>query len=434
MFKSFEEHRDRFPFVLTENFVTEFRQLEETYRPLRTESNWKQIIYLQYCHASVNLFADFLSRHVSEYVEREELALDPRSSKLQEWHLYRIMDDAVLYKKVAHIGVDLVAMLESLLDLNMALATDMSQKSQLSTLAAELRGCCRDVRQLLSRPTDALQESLKYLDLSRSMNETKSVQKLTLLATIFLPPSLSAGILSMQSRFKDLGEVLYDFVGVVVLLGFIAVVLLAFFAVLTTIREGESMLRGVKIYAWYIRPVLQISAVVILSTYFCLVLSSFLVGMFKDVVLGAKILGYGTVAASFGPSTLAAVTGLLVLSLKYIISWAKAFVSNFRKQKQFNLEDGPVSDDYTGAQKAESEVGSAEIKTKSKINEREEGKTDVSSKNNAPRPSVQHESSHSTHPETDGSGITHALAMSGILDTGIPSGISGARIRRAQPL
>jgi len=434
MFKSFEEHRDRFPFVLTDNFVAGFRQLEETYHPLRTENNWKQIICLQYYHASLNLFADFLSRHVSEYVEREELALDPRSSKLQDWHLYRIMDDAVLYKKVAHIGADLVAMLESLLDLNKALTSHESQKDQLSALAAELHGCCKDVRHLLSRPTDALQESLKYLDLSRSMKETKSVQKLTVLATIFLPPSLAAGILSMQSRFKDLGEVLYDFFGVVVLLGFIAVVLLVLFAILTAIREGESMLRGVKIYAWYIRPVLEISGAVILSTYFCLVLSSFLVGMFKDVVLGAKILGYGTVAASFGPTTLTAVIAILVLSLKHIIGWVKACMSNFRKQKQLNLEDGTVRDDRNEVKKAESEVGGTEVKTKSKIDEQEEGRADMPSDNYSTRPRVQHESTHSTHPATDGSGITHALAMSGILDSGIPSGIAGARIRRARRL
>jgi Mg2+ and Co2+ transporter CorA len=93
-------------------------------------------------------------------------------------------------------------------------------------LEADLRGCCRNIQGRLTRLTEELDNSLKFLDLARSMSQKRNVQFLTILATIFLPLSLAAGVLSMQSRFTDLGVLLYDFVGVVVLLVVIALLFL----------------------------------------------------------------------------------------------------------------------------------------------------------------------------------------------------------------
>lgn len=349
-FKSLESQRDKFPFATTAELVAEFKSLERTYCYLRNESNWRQIVSLQCHHANLNLFTDFLFRLVSDYVGNEELALDPRDTKLQEWHLKRIIYDSLLYRKIARAGAESVAMLESLLDLNVAVASQTPQDSQLvaqlSILAAELRGCTRDISRLLSRSSDNLQDDLKYLDLARNAKETRSVQTLTLLATIFLPLSLSAGILSMQTRFKDLGNLLYDFFGVVVLLGCIAIVLLVLLYFLTSLREFESMIRGVKAYKWYVRPLITLTASGVLSIYAGLVLSSFVVGMFKDVVLGAKILGYGTAAAVLGPPAVVALLGGAVYCY-YLVSQALPWVTCPRMKEQRNLEDGRSHNDQS---------------------------------------------------------------------------------------
>jgi Mg2+ and Co2+ transporter CorA len=209
---------------------------------MRTRDNWKEIILLQYYHANLNLFADFLFTFVSDYVEREEREFDPGQSKLRQWHVKKMAADSRLYRQIANVGVEVVAALESLLDVNMALAglTQQESKGKLATelavLAAELRGCCKDVNRRVSGLSDDLEYQLKCLDLARSMKETENVQRLTVLATIFLPLSLAARILSMQSRFKDLDYLLYDFVGVAILLEYLAGTLLVIIFVLSSLK------------------------------------------------------------------------------------------------------------------------------------------------------------------------------------------------------
>ncbi|PGH34182.1 hypothetical protein GX50_02956 [[Emmonsia] crescens] len=55
------------------------------------------------------------------------------------------------------------------------------------------------------------------------VRNTESMKYLTTLATIFLPLTLASSILSMQTRFRDLGALLYDFFGVFCLLRTISV-------------------------------------------------------------------------------------------------------------------------------------------------------------------------------------------------------------------
>lgn len=53
-------------------------------------------------------------------------------------------------------------------------------------------------------------------------HQAESLSRLTILATCFLPLSVSATVLSMQTRFAKLGFLLYDLVGVTFLLGLLA--------------------------------------------------------------------------------------------------------------------------------------------------------------------------------------------------------------------
>jgi hypothetical protein len=118
--------------------------------------------------------------------------------------------------------------------------------------------------------------------------QADSVNRLTLLAAIFLPLSLAAGVLSMQTRFADLNILLYDFVGVVILLGSIT----AFLAALN--RWGPWIYAEAidKVYDGAIDGDDFVIRFTPLMLWWMAVLASFLVGMFDDVMFGLRVLGY----------------------------------------------------------------------------------------------------------------------------------------------
>jgi hypothetical protein len=294
--EEFKTHSNLPPFTITERFASEFLQLSNIYLSMRTKDKWRQAFLLQYYHANLNLFADFLQRFTTNYVEGRKQDFDPRSSKLQKWRLQEITTDSYHYQQFLGIGNKITARLESLLDIVKALVKDQTMP-ELFTLEPELRGCCKDIKGHLSRLSDDLEHHLRFLDLARNVSQTTNVQQLTLLATVFLPMSLAAGVLSMQSRFKDLGSLLYDFFGVVVLLAAIVMLLLVILSLLAYAKEQESRIEHNMVYRNLVRPILSTIVILGFLIFGGLVLSSFIVGMFKDVVLGARILGYGTTVA-----------------------------------------------------------------------------------------------------------------------------------------
>lgn len=299
------------PLPPTDRFMTELRSLDKLYCPLRTRRNLSQIFLLQVHHAQLNQYASFLDRFEAEYVGPRMRDFSGSQSKLHEWSLKAISTDSCLYRKLLVAASELVLASESLLDVVVA-AEDQAEGSKgpdLAMLAAELRWCFKDLMGRLQRTCDDLEQQLARLSRSREMSQSRNVQILTLLATVFLPLSLSAGVLSMQTRFKDLGDLLYDFFGVVVL--FVAAVLLLLFGilVLSLVGELEAMLRHWEAYrelGWVYRAAAAFFSLVVGA----LILSSFCVGMFKDVSLGAKILGYG-IAAVAGWLCIASAIGLI---------------------------------------------------------------------------------------------------------------------------
>lgn len=107
--------------------------------------------------------------------------------------------DASYYRFLTNIGNDLADTLESLIDVGKTLPELQCTESWavFSRIEAELRGCCKDVRNRLARLNDDMDNNLKFLDLARKINQTRNVELLTTLVTIFLPLSLAAGVLSM---------------------------------------------------------------------------------------------------------------------------------------------------------------------------------------------------------------------------------------------
>ncbi|KUL89638.1 hypothetical protein ZTR_00488 [Talaromyces verruculosus] len=280
-------------------------RLEPVYRPIRTDENWKQIFLLQYQHANLNLFLRSLQEFENEYVPQRRRDFDARSSKLRRWVLREMATDASYYCLLSNIGNDLAETLESLM--NVAMKTlpelqpsDFNTGTTFSRIETELRECCKEVRNRLARLNNEMDKNVKFLDLDRTLKQARNVERLTILATIFLPLSLAAGVLSMQSRFKDMGVLLYDFLGVSVLLGVFAVAVVVSLAFFNLIEEDVTKLFKANIFKRIWRLVLWYLALHILAIGL-LILTSFTVGMFKNVVLGWLILGYGLVVAIGGP-------------------------------------------------------------------------------------------------------------------------------------
>jgi len=295
----------RTPFSVTERFVAELIRLNETYGAMRSEENWRQIFLLQYQHANLNLFAEFLEIFTDDYVDSRRQTFDPRSSKLRQWVLKEMAADSYHYQQLTAIGNELAETVESLLEVVKASLSSTGEDApglaaEFPAIEVDLRGCCRYVQGRLARLTEEMENSLKFLDLARNMGQASNVHFLTIIATIFLPLSLATGVLSMQSRFKDLGVLLYDFFGVAILFVLLAFLFLGAIVCWNLLLEQGTRFTKNTVLKWLSPFVARLAGLGVL-VFGALVLTSFLVGMFDDVVLGAKILGFGFATAIGGP-------------------------------------------------------------------------------------------------------------------------------------
>lgn len=148
-----------------------------------------------------------------------------------------------------------------------------------------------EIMNRLARLNDDMDSTLRFLDLERNMKQAKNVEDLTILATVSLPLSVATGVLSMQSEFKGLGSLLYDLLGVIVLLVTFAALCVLMLSdwIEQPVTRLVQALPGLR----HLRPYLLAPFVYI----WILILVSFLVGMLKNLTLGGLILGYGLTAA-----------------------------------------------------------------------------------------------------------------------------------------
>ncbi|KAF5681541.1 hypothetical protein FCIRC_5511 [Fusarium circinatum] len=212
--------------------VLEEGQEKRAYITVRSKDNWKKLFLLQFHHAYLRLFFDFLTAlEAYEKEQADEANAGTVSAELWQWNLRNITQRSYEYRDLGEMG-------------------------------------------------------------PRDINQTRGVQQLTLLATIFLSLSLAAGVLSMQTRFQDLGTLLYDFFGVVVLLAAIVLIIMILMSLVAVVNEVDSKF-SIRIpgYGEDFRGKILFTINTGFFVFGCLAFSSFLVGMFKDVSLGAKILG-----------------------------------------------------------------------------------------------------------------------------------------------
>ncbi|KAI1013670.1 hypothetical protein LB503_010700 [Fusarium chuoi] len=224
----------------------ELKLLDAPYIKVRSKDNWKKLFLLQFHHACLRLFFDFLTAlEVDEKEHADDSNTDYGFAELWQWNLKTITQRSYEYRDLREMARKLISTTESLIDVVRSsphVVNSTSCTNKFMAIEMEIRGLCREANERVQSLSDQLDHDLKYLELARDINQTKGVQQLTLLATIFLPLSLASGLLSMQTRFKDLGTLLYDFFGVVMLLAAIVIIIMILLNLMTVVNEVDSKL------------------------------------------------------------------------------------------------------------------------------------------------------------------------------------------------
>jgi hypothetical protein len=243
--------------------------------------------------------------------------MDPRYSILRPSILKEITADAYIYEEFHNIALDLTDPVAGLIAVLGSTFSDSNEGKEFRVFATELHCQCTEITKTTSRFSSRLDHHLKYLDVSRNMHESLRVWILSALASIFLPLSIATGLLSMQNRFIDLQVLLYDFCGVVVLLGTILFMIFQLVRGYVFLKERFEMWTPNSALARVAKYLVRGNAVVIVVCVWGLILASFLVGMIKDSGLGGRILGFG-LAALFGLIVLFGVVSILVASAWWV--------------------------------------------------------------------------------------------------------------------
>lgn len=255
-----------------------------------------QSLLLHYSQALVEEYNDLVYGLQANYARKKEGFSDPRRATLTIPMLAETTRDVCFYEEVKERVSELAGAIDVLVESLKVLYVDAANYRSFQCLAVELQSTCTDLKRTITTLSTTLENHLRLFELSRDMHEAQNVRLLSILASIFLPLSLACGLLSMQTRFSELHYLLYDFFGVLVLLGTTVAVILAalrshlWWKRLLTKLEEDPLFRD-------INPTAQIVVPYCLVLGWGLLISSFLVGMIKDVGLGLKILGYGALVA-----------------------------------------------------------------------------------------------------------------------------------------
>lgn len=204
--------------------------------------------------------------------------------------LSNILKEPIYWAQI-HRSIDVfVTAVGSFLD-TLSLMDDQPNLKEFRILLSDVRGLCAEIDRRTISYSSRLSTRMELLQFGRSIHESTRVQLLSLLAAIFLPLSLASSILSMQTRFADLGVLLYDFFGVIILLGTLTAFIVG--ALILINKVTQQLRRRSK----PMMPLVQrlVPTIISISMFvpWALILTSFLIGMFKSVSLGIKILAAG---------------------------------------------------------------------------------------------------------------------------------------------
>jgi hypothetical protein len=263
-----------------------------------------QSLLLAFCRSNLDQLSDFVDKLQGYYSQHREIVTDPRRTLVTKQSLQEVVMDAYFYDELQECVSNLTFATLSLLEL-LSIKHKAQPSLDFDYVATETRAVCSDLTKSSTRLSARLDSHLRLFQLLRSFNESQSVRVLGLLASIFLPLSLASGLLSMQTRLADLHFILYDFFGVLVLLGTIVLAIIVMLNIYVRLHEQLLKSKNDPIIRRWIYPFVRVGVLGSSLIVWGLLVSSFLVGMITNVELGLKILGYGA----------AVIWGLVVLAV-----------------------------------------------------------------------------------------------------------------------
>ncbi|RSL42321.1 hypothetical protein CEP54_015518 [Fusarium duplospermum] len=183
--------------------------------------------------------------------------------------------------------------------------------------AAKLKWLELEIDTQLRRLQICLQHWLSVVDAMANISSTitsdrqaRGVNRLALLAAIFLPVSLASSLLSMNVRAADLGPLWYDYFGLALIIMSLVALLYLCILLQDTVRTidwgvidwGVVDLRAIQLLGGAVyglktrimRSNWRAMKVFIFCCFWAVVVTSFCLGMTRNVTLGLHILGYGT--------------------------------------------------------------------------------------------------------------------------------------------
>ena len=160
------------------------------------------------------------------------------------------------------------------------------------------------------RRIDRINRTIETKNRLFNIHEATSVKQLTILAALFLPASLASSFLSMSQRFRDLGPLLYDWFGTFIFVGSASVAIFLLLRAALYVkgklpkswwspREVWTLTRLVETGRHKFGPrVLVLIQVVVLLGLWGSVLACVTLGMFYNLGLGGRVLGYGVAGSA----------------------------------------------------------------------------------------------------------------------------------------
>src|ERR1051326_1373920 len=187
-----------------EKFCECFLYLNDIYQTIGEPSTLsnilKQRLLLHFCHAQVEDYSDFMHAVQKEYMSRKEGLSNPRQPMLTVSSVLETMTEAYFYEEINERVTDLPLCVDTIVNILHVGAEETQLSRNFRTLAIELQAIFSDLKKTTSRFSMRLENHLKYFELLRTMRESQNIRLLSILASIFLPLSLAAGLLSMRTR------------------------------------------------------------------------------------------------------------------------------------------------------------------------------------------------------------------------------------------
>ncbi|KAI1734956.1 hypothetical protein F4680DRAFT_436485 [Xylaria scruposa] len=160
---------------------------------------------------------------------------EPRLSVKSREAFQEIKDAEGILRSVENLvdSIDYVLEMIETLELNNTWVTQLNENIEYQKRKTKLQKLCEERKNNAERALNALNRQLDYLTKRHAIGEAKAIRTLTILASVYLPLSLAASLLGMQSPLKDIAHdrnvndnparlngtnLLFDFFGIFVVL------------------------------------------------------------------------------------------------------------------------------------------------------------------------------------------------------------------------